>query len=358
VKSGEALPFNLVTHHMSLVTENATWRRLGIFAGAGLAIWAMARALRNNFSFADKSVLITGGSRGLGFVIARFLSAEGARVALLARDANELARAREQINKAGGEAITIVCDLLDRTQAESAVEKVVNRFGTIDVLINNAGIIEIGPLAHMQREDFERSMNLHFWAPFNLMRKVVPHMRRAGGGRIVNISSIGGKLAVPHMAPYSAGKFALVGLSDSIRTELALDNIHVTTVTPGLMRTGSHVNAKFKGDHAAEYAWFSLAATLPIASISDKRAAAKIIAACRLGQPALIMPLPARIGIAGNAVFPNLTGYAMKLVNRFLPRPTNASGNQIRSGFELSRKKDESWLAGLTGRMTRQNNEP
>jgi len=190
-----------------------------------------------------------------------------------------------------------------------------------------------------------------------LIRKVVPHMRRAGGGRIVNISSIGGKLAVPHMAPYSAGKFALVGLSDSIRAELALDNIHVTTVTPGLMRTGSHVNAKFKGDHSAEYEWFSLAATLPIGSISDEHAAAKIVEACRLGQPALVMPLPARIGIAGNAIFPNLTGYAMKLVNRLLPRSTNSAGNQLRSGFEMSRTKGQSWLAGLTGRMTRRNNE-
>jgi NAD(P)-dependent dehydrogenase (short-subunit alcohol dehydrogenase family) len=339
---------------MPHVTEK---RLVFLLGGIGLAAWAISRAMRKDFSFANKSVLITGGSRGLGFVIARFLSAEGARVALLARDANELARARDEINQAGGEAITIVCDLLDRAQAESAVEKVVNRFGTVDVLINNAGIIEIGPLAHMQREDFERSMNLHFWAPFNLMRKVVPHMRRAGGGRIVNISSIGGKIAVPHMAAYSAGKFALVGLSDSMRAELALDNIYVTTVTPGLMRTGSHVHAKFKGDHPAEYAWFSLAATLPVGSMSDEQAAAKIIAACRFGQPALIMPLPARIGIAGNAVFPNLTGYAMKLVNRFLPRPTNSSGNQMRSGFELGRTKDESWLAGLTGRMTRRNNE-
>lgn len=328
-----------------------------LLGGAGLIGWVIARAMRNSFSFTEKSVLVTGGSRGLGFIIARLLSAEGARVAILARDANELARARDELSKLGGEAITIVCDLLDRAQTESAVEKVINRFGTIDVLINNAGVIEVGPLAHMQREDFERSMNLHFWAPFNLIRRVVPHMRRAGGGRIVNISSIGGKLAVPHMAPYCAGKFALVGLSDSVRTELALDNIFVTTVTPGLMRTGSHVNAKFKGEHAAEYAWFSVAASLPVGSISDERAAARIIAACRLGQPALIMPLPARIGIAGNALFPNLTGFAMKLVNRLLPRPTNSSGNQLRSGWESRGAKRNGWLGRFTDRMAQRNNE-
>ena len=328
-----------------------------LFAGLGLMCWAFARALRKDFSFAGKSVLITGGSRGLGLVLARRLAAEGARVALLARDANELARAREEVSKAGAEAITVVCDLFDRAQTESAVERVVNRFGAIDVLINNAGVIEVGPLAHMQREDFERSMNIHFWAPFNLIRKVVPHMRRVGGGRIVNISSIGGKLAVPHLAAYSAGKFALVGLSDSVRAELALENIFVTTVTPGLMRTGSHVHAKFKGAHSAEYAWFSLAATLPLGSISDERAASKIIEACRHGRPALIMPLPARIGIAGNALFPNLTGRLMKLVSRVLPGPTNSSGNQLRSGWESRGAKRDGWVARFTDRMAQRNNE-
>ena len=130
-------------------------------------------------------------------------------------------------------------------------------FGAIDVLINNAGIIEVGPLEHMRREDFERAMQLHLWAPFTLMWEVIPHMRRRGGGRIVNISSIGGKIAVPHLAPYCASKFALVGLSDAMRAELAREGIYITTVAPGMMRTGSHVNAKFKGNHAAEFAWFS-----------------------------------------------------------------------------------------------------
>jgi NAD(P)-dependent dehydrogenase (short-subunit alcohol dehydrogenase family) len=327
-------------------------------AGVALAGWAILRVRRKSFSFAGKSVLITGGSRGLGLVIARRIAVEGGRIALLARDANELTRARDEISATGGEAITVVCDLLDHSQIGSAVEKVINRFGTIDILINNAGLIEVGPLAHMQREDFERSMNIHFWAPFNLIRKVLPHMRRAGGGRIVNISSIGGKLAVPHLAPYCVGKFALVGLSDSIRAELALDNIHVTTVTPGLMRTGSHVNAKFKGNHSAEYAWFSVAASLPIGSMSDEGAARRIVEACRAGQPALIMPLPARVGIAGNALFPNLTGSAMKLINRLLPGPTGSGGNQLRTGRESrGAKPDTSWLGRFTDRMARRNNE-
>lgn len=335
-------------------------RRLGFlfFGSVALAGWMVLRASREKFSFAGKSVLITGGSRGLGLLLARKICAEGGRVALLARDANELRRARDRLRGEGGDALTVVCDLLDREQIERAVNEVTREFGAIDVLINNAGVIEIGPLAHMRREDFEKSMNLHFWAAFDLIERVVPQMRRRGGGRIVNISSIGGKMAVPHLAPYCASKFALTGLSDAMRAELALDNILVTTVTPGVMRTGSHVNAKFKGDHAAEYAWFSLSATMPITSLDGKRAAGQIVEACRRGQPALIIPFPARLGIAGNALFPNLTGAAMKLVNRLLPRPIDARGDQLLSGWQ-SRELESpgGWLRWFTGRAARRNNE-
>src|SRR3984893_13915478 len=196
--------------------------------------------------FKNKVVLITGGSRGLGLVIARQICGEHGQVALIARDADELARAEADL--AGrSEVLTISCNLLERAQIEAAVQKTIKRYGRIDILINNAGIIQVGPLEHMVREDFERAMQLHFWAPFDLIRQVVPEMRRRGGGRIVNISSIGGKIAVPHMAPYTASKFALAGFSDALRAELARENILVTTVTPGVMRTGSQGYGNFKG---------------------------------------------------------------------------------------------------------------
>ncbi len=310
-------------------------KRLGFFVGGvALAGWTIHRLTREPYSFAGKTALITGGSRGLGLLIARRISAEGGRVALLARDPNELRRARQKIEREGGEAITVVCDLLDRKQIDETVVDVIRQLGGIDILINNAGIIEVGPLAHMKREDFERSMDLHLWAPFNLMWQVVPHMRKRGGGRIVNISSIGGRMAVPHLAPYCVGKFALAGLSDAMRNELARADIAITTVTPGLMRTGSHVNARFKGDHAAEYAWFSFAASLPLGSSDGARAAEKIVEACRRGQSALILPFPARLGIAGNALFPNLTGAILKWVNRLLPAPIDAEGDELKTGWE------------------------
>ncbi len=314
----------------------------------GFAGWAISRLVHNNFSFAGKSVLITGGSRGLGLTIARQIAAEGGRLALLARDEEELDRACAELRSLGGEAVGVPCDLLDRAQSLGAVETVLDRYGAVDVLINNAGIIEVGPLENMRRPDFEKSMQLHFWAPFNLIQQIVPHMRRAGGGRIVNISSIGGKVAVPHMAPYSMSKFALVGLSDAFRAELARDGIHVTTVTPGMMRTGSQVNAKFKGNHGAEYTWFSLSSALPFAAVNAERAAAKIVAACRRGQSSLVIGLPARIGIIGNALFPSLTGEMMKLVGRLLPAPIGIEGDELKSGYAArAEQKIPAWLRRL-----------
>jgi short-subunit dehydrogenase len=290
------------------------------------------------FTYRDKIALITGGSRGLGLEIARQICAKGGKVALIARDAEELERAKTELDRFATEVLTIQCDLLETAQIQSAVQQTLQRFSKIDILINNAGIIEIGPVEHMQLKDFDRAMRLHFWAPFILYLLIAPHMR-ANGGRIVNISSIGGRIAVPHMAAYSASKFALTGFSDAIRTELARDNIFVTTVTPGLMRTGSHIHAKFKGDHAAEYQWFDWSRKIPFASISVERAARKILNACGRGKPNLVMPWSAYFIIAANALFPTLTARAMKIVNRSMPPRVSKSGDEARSGAEVRGKK-------------------
>jgi len=322
-----------------------------------LGAWITARVIRTTrYTLRDKVVLITGGSRGLGLVLARHISARGGNVALIARDREQLARVKADLAPCGGKVLTIECDLLDAAQIQSAVRRIIDRCGKIDILINNAGIIEVGPLEHLTREDFERAMRLHFWAPYELISQIIPEMRIWGGGRIVNISSIGGKVAVPHLAPYSASKFALTGFSDAIRAELALDNIHVTTVAPGMMRTGSHVNAKFKGKHDMEFAWFAASAGAPLISMNADRAARKILAACCRAQPSLTLTFAARGAILGNALFPNLTGYVMRLVNRFLPKPSGAEGNQLRGGSEVRRLIPD-WLTRSADRAINRNNE-
>ena len=322
-----------------------------------LVVWLIVRFIRTvRYPLRGKVVLITGGSRGLGLVLARHICSRGGNVVLIARDAEELARAKSDLARRHSTVMTIPCDLLDTEQIQAAVRQAIDRFGKIDILINNAGTIEVGPLEHLMPEDFERAMRLHFWAPFDLISQIVPEMRIWGGGRIVNISSIGGKVAVPHMASYSASKFALTGFSDAIRAELARDNIHVTTVAPGLMRTGSHVNAKFKGRHDDEFAWFAASAGAPLISMNADRAARKILAACRRGQPSLTLTFTARTTILGNALFPNLTGYTMKFVNWLLPGTGDAQGNKSRAGSDLRRRTPE-WLTRLADGATQKNNE-
>jgi NAD(P)-dependent dehydrogenase (short-subunit alcohol dehydrogenase family) len=331
---------------------------LGVAAGAA-AVLAGSRAARRRHAidFAGRVVVITGGSRGLGLVLARQFAAEGARLCLLARDEAELARAGAELRDMGAEVLTLRCDVRRRADIRAAVDRILDRWDVVDVLINNAGVIQVGPLDHMTTEDFENSVATHFWGPLHLMYEIVPGMRRRGFGRIVNISSIGGRLAVPHLAPYCAGKFALAGLSDAVRAELAQYGVRVTTVAPGLMRTGSPINAEMKGQHEAEYAWFAIAGSLPGLSISAERAARQILDACRHGDPDLIITTQARMAIAAAHLAPALSARVMMLADRMLPGPGGARGDRHRKGRDSASKWAPSAATILTDRAAEANNE-
>src|SRR5215467_7069989 len=238
---------------------------MGVAGGVALAM-AASRVARgwHRISFDGRVVVITGGSRGLGLVLSRLFVDEGAHVVLLARDLDELARAAAELDSRGhGSVTTLRCDVRRRADVRAAVDAILDRHRTVDVLLNNAGVIQVGPFEHMSEEDFENAMATHFWGPLHLMLEILPTMIHRRFGRIVNISSIGGRIAVPHLGPYCASKFALAGLSDAARAELDRYGIRVTTVTPGLMRTGSQTNAQFKGRHEAEYAWFKVSSSIP-----------------------------------------------------------------------------------------------
>lgn len=194
---------------------------------------------RKRFSFRGCSVIITGGSRGLGLEMARQFARQRARLTLIARDHMELKRAERELTALGAEVLTIPCDIRQQKEVVEAVALTVTTMGRVDVLINNAGIIQVGPMDEMSLADFEDAMAVHFFGPLYFTLAALPHMKAAGGGRIVNISSVGGKIAVPHLLPYTASKFALTGFSEGLRAELKQKNILITTVCPGLMRTGS-----------------------------------------------------------------------------------------------------------------------
>lgn len=334
-------------------------QRQAFLLAAGAAALLGARALSRRiraFSFRGKVVLITGGSRGLGLVISRELADEGARLALCARDAEELERARGELTARGAEVLTVPCDVTDRAQVDSLVEAVRARYGQVDVLINNAGKIQVGPLEVQTLEDFEDAMRIHFWAPLYTTLAVLPGMRERREGRIVNISSIGGKISVPHLLPYCASKFALVGLSEGLRAELAKDGIVVTTVCPGLMRTGSPKAAQFKGQNEAEYAWFALADSLPGTSIGAETAARQILAACKHGEAEAVLSVPAQAMVLFHGMFPGLTADLLGAVNRVLPGP-GGIGTESAAGRESESPFTRSLLTFLTARAAQANNE-
>jgi NAD(P)-dependent dehydrogenase (short-subunit alcohol dehydrogenase family) len=333
--------------------------RAGAIVSAVAGGVLLARALRrqSSISFDGKTVVITGGSRGLGLVIARELAIEGARLALVARDADELQRARMDVQEHGADVKTYVCDVRNRGDVESAIERIAADHGGIDVLVNVAGVIQVGPLEHMTVADFENAMATHFWGPLYAILAVLPHMRRAGARRIVNISSIGGRIAVPHLLPYSASKFALIGLSEGLQAELAREGITVTTVSPGLMRTGSTYNAWFKGRHRREFAWFHLADSMPGLSIDARRAAQQIIEACRRGQAELTITLPARLAVLFNAACPETMARLMSLTNRVLPSAATEGGDDARPGWQSVSRLVPSAITTLADRASTQNNE-
>jgi short-subunit dehydrogenase len=282
-------------------------------AGASaIGFWAVLRGLRarRRISFRDRVVLISGGSRGLGLVVARRLAEEGAKLVLLARTARDLEAARRELEtQHGAEVLAIPCDVRERPAVEAAVRAALDRFGRIDALLHVAGVIQFGPLAHHSEADFRESLAVHFWGAYYLAEAVRPHLPRDGSGRAAFVSSFGGRVAAPHMAAYAAGKFALVGFADALRTELAREGVRVTTITPGLMRTGSHVNASFKGRHEEEYAWFSVIDANPLVSASAESAARQVVDAVRHGDPALTITLRAKLmGALGAAAPARMAG--------------------------------------------------
>lgn len=275
-----------------------------------------------------KIVLITGGSRGLGLALAQELGNKGCRLALCARQVDELQEACSRLTAMNIEAVPFVCDVTDQAQVSRLIESVVEHFGRIDVLVNNAGLIKVGPFDTFHPDDFENAMDLMFWAPVHLTWAVLPHMKKQGGGHIVNITSVGGRVSVPHLLPYSCAKFALVAFSTGLSTEIASHGVHVLTVVPGLMRTGSYLNAEFLGAATDEFTWFGLLGNLPGFSVAADYAASCIRGALENRRHNCTISFPAKLLIAGDALMPEITRTVFLALNRFLlpaPQPSEKS---------------------------------
>ena len=303
---------------------------------AALATAALAAAWRVRANrLQGKTVLITGSSRGLGLAMAREFGRRGARIVLTARDGGELDRARtlllrQEVIDGPDEVLVLSADLRKPEEAERLVERVSNTWGGIDILVNNAGVITVGPIENQTLQDFHDVMDANFFTGLHCTLAVLPQMLARRGGTIVNIASIGGKVAVPHLLPYTASKFAAVGFSEGLHAELRHKGVHVLTVCPGLMRTGSHVNALFSGDAEREYRWFSLGASTPLVSTSARQAARRIVRAVIAGETEIAITPQAIVMSRLAQVAPEVTARLMGMVNRMLPEASESKSVPVR----------------------------
>lgn len=325
--------------------------------GALLGVGVLNAFGGSRLDLRGKVVFITGGSRGLGLLLARRFKAKGARLVLCARDEGELVRAREELERDGGRVLTATCDITDPEQVNNVVEEAVQAFGTIDVLVNNAGIMMIGPYDTFSHEEISRAVDSIFWGTVNATEAVLPYMRAKSEGTIVNVTSIGGVIAVPHMLPYTAGKFAAVGYSSGLQIEAARDGIRVVTVVPSPMRTGSFINAYFKGRREAEVTWFSLAASLPLLSTSAERAASRIIRATERGEPFVTIGLPAKIGRLFTSLLPGTAARLFMGANLLLPETDGGVDEPAHFGWQHRRGIAKSFVTRLGDRAVDRNNE-
>jgi NAD(P)-dependent dehydrogenase (short-subunit alcohol dehydrogenase family) len=301
------------------------------------AAGAVAGALRSRLAkddIAGEVAIVTGASRGLGFLLARELARHSCRLVVCASDGAELGDAAARLEAAGADVVAVECDVAEPGAGQRLVDTAVERYGRLDILINNAGIIRVGPVETARGADFESALGTMALAPVRTTLAALPVMRRQAHGRIVTITSIGGKVSVPHLLPYSVAKFAAVAFSEGLRAELGAGPVTVTTVVPGLMRTGSHVQARFAGQREKEFTWFSLGASLPLLSMDAERAARRIVAAMRARRSELVLTPLAQVAARGAAISPELTVRLLHLTHRLLPAAAGqaaaAPGHELR----------------------------
>jgi NAD(P)-dependent dehydrogenase (short-subunit alcohol dehydrogenase family) len=320
-------------------------------AAAGVA----AEKLRKRaiaLDLADRVAVVTGGSRGLGLAVAQELVRHGARVAVCARGEEQLGRAGRRL---GDRAVAIPCDVSDRSQVAAFVQEVERRLGAVDVLVNNAGVISVGPLSTQTPEDFAELLDIQLWGMLHPTFAVLPGMLERRSGRIANVTSVGGKISVPWLLPYNTAKFAAVGFSEGLRAELAGTGVKVTTVVPGLMRTGSFLAAFFKGDRPElEYALFTPLSSTPVTTVSAERAARRIVAALRRGDREVTLGLHAKLAARATGIAPSATTAVLEGVARMLP---DVHGTGRSRGSELASRVDESRLTAPGRRAAERLNQ-
>lgn len=187
----------------------------------------------------EQVILITGASTGIGAALAEYLASRylGIQLVLAARSQDKLEQVATSCRKAGADVLVIPTDIAQVEQVQALARKAIEHFGRVDSLVNNAGYGQMGPVELIPPAAVQRQFQVNILGPLALIQALIPVMREQGGGRIVNISSLGGRMAFPFGGLYSGSKFALEGLSDALRMELAPFNIKVSVIEPGPVST-------------------------------------------------------------------------------------------------------------------------
>jgi len=306
--------------------------------GAGLAVRELF-ARKGEQNLRGQVVLITGGSKGLGIALARQFAAEGCKLAICARHREELHAAKRELENRGAQVLAVTCDVSDEAQVKQMIAEVQAHYGRVDILVNNAGQIQVGPITAMTVQDFDSAMKVMFWGVVFPTLALIPEMVGRRSGKIVNITSFGGKVSVPHMVPYTCAKFAATGFSEGLRAELGKEGVQVTTIAPGMLRTGSFVNALFKGNQEAEGRWFSTGASLPLLAMSADTAAKKIVTAVKRGEAERVLTGGAKALSGFHGLFPGAAADLLGLVAAaFLPKMTGATSAKPGSRLNSLRK--------------------
>jgi short-subunit dehydrogenase len=286
--------------------------------------------------------IITGGSTGLGLALAHRFGRAGLKLVLAARNMSDLIEARQELltaNSISSEADVelFACDVSAKEQAASLVLTAIEAFGSLDVLINNAGIIDVGPMEDHPLQAYERAMAVNFFGALYTTYAALPTFLERRSGAIINISSVGGKVAVPHLLPYVAAKFALTGFSEGMHAELRHKGVRVTTVCPGLMRTGGETHAHFRGQIEKEKAWFQTSARTPLLAAGATYAAEQIFRAVDAGRAELTITPQAWLAARFAGLAPETTQFISSLISGYaLPRPlgTTSANPQHASQFD------------------------
>ncbi len=291
--------------------------RLSLLAGSvtayllGRMIWTEVRKRR----LQQTIILVTGGNRGLGREIARQYLRLGATVIILGRDEEALEAARAELSKFG-EVIALTGDITDIGRVGEIKAEIENRFGRLDGLVNNAGLVVGGPLASTKPEDYQRLLDANFVGARNMTDAFLPLLSKSGNPWIINISSAAAKLTVPYLVAYGASKATLARYSEGMALQLAHKDIQVLTVYPSLIHSGVLDHAPVLESKLPLRRLYSVLTTIPFLSMSTTGAASRIIDAQARCELKIVIPFTAEIFVRLVYLMPKLSARLARAVTK------------------------------------------